>query len=129
MGLAGSSKYPAKFLSVLQPIELTGIAPRQQYNIYPFASVAQDSLDDETRYQVGADVFWRPSSNFQLNATLNPDFGNVESDDAVVNLSATETFFKKSVCSSLRDKKFLSRPLAQTPAAAGSATPVYPRPW
>ena len=84
-----------KFLSVLQPIELTGIAPRQQYNIYPFASVAQDSLDDETRYQVGADVFWRPSSNFQLNATLNPDFGNVESDDAVVNLSATETFFQE----------------------------------
>ena len=84
-----------KFLSVLQPIELTGIAPRQQYNIYPFASVAQDSIDDETRYQVGADVFWRPSSNFQLNATLNPDFGNVESDDAVVNLSATETFFQE----------------------------------
>ena len=84
-----------KFLSVLQPIELTGIAPRQQYNIYPFASVAQDNIDDETRYRVGADVFWRPSSNFQLNATLNPDFGNVESDDAVVNLSATETFFQE----------------------------------
>ncbi len=82
-----------KFLSVLQPVELRGINPRQQYNIYPFASVTQDEIDDETRYQVGADLFWRPSSNFQLNATLNPDFGNVESDDVVVNLSATETFF------------------------------------
>ena len=82
-----------KFLSVLQPLELKGIAPRQQYNIYPFAAVTQDGIDDETRYQVGADLFWRPSSNFQLNATLNPDFGNVESDDVDVNLSATETFF------------------------------------
>ncbi|MEL0048814.1 MAG: DUF5916 domain-containing protein [Gammaproteobacteria bacterium] len=82
-----------KFLSVLQPVELRGINPRQQYNIYPFASVTQDEIDDETRYQIGADLFWRPSSNFQLNATLNPDFGNVESDDVVVNLSATETFF------------------------------------
>jgi len=82
-----------KFLSVLQPIELKGINPRQQYNIYPFASVTQDNIDDETRYQIGADLFWRPSSNFQLNATLNPDFGNVESDDVVVNLSATETFY------------------------------------
>lgn len=82
-----------KFLSVLQPVELKGIAPRQQYNIYPFAAVTQDSIDEATRYQVGADLFWRPSSNFQLNATLNPDFGNVESDDVVVNLTATETFF------------------------------------
>ncbi|MAR28667.1 MAG: hypothetical protein CMD51_03865 [Gammaproteobacteria bacterium] len=82
-----------KFLSVLQPVELKGIAPRQQYNIYPFAAVTRDGIDDETRYQVGADLFWRPSSNFQLNATLNPDFGNVESDDVDVNLSATETFF------------------------------------
>ena len=82
-----------KFLSVLQPMELKGISPRQQYNIYPFASVTQDEIDNETRYQIGADLFWRPSSNFQLNATLNPDFGNVESDDVVVNLSATETFF------------------------------------
>ncbi len=82
-----------KFLSVLQPVELRGINPRQQYNIYPFASVTQDNIDDDTRYQIGADLFWRPSSNFQLNATLNPDFGNVESDDVVVNLSATETFF------------------------------------
>lgn len=82
-----------KFLSVLQPMMLEGVAPRQQYNIYPFAAVTQDNIDDEIRYQVGADLFWRPSSNFQLNATLNPDFGNVESDDVVVNLSATETFF------------------------------------
>ena len=82
-----------KFLSLLQPMELQGISPRQQYNIYPFASVTQDEIDNETRYRVGADLFWRPSSNFHLIATLNPDFGNVESDDVVVNLSATETFF------------------------------------
>ena len=28
----------------------------------------------------------------QLTATVNPDFGQVESDDLVVNFSATETF-------------------------------------
>ena len=37
---------------------------------------------------------WRPSSNLQLTATVNPDFGSVESDDdVVVNLTAYETFF------------------------------------
>ena len=39
------------------------------------------------------DVAWRPSSNLQLTATVNPDFGSVESDDVVVNLTAYETFF------------------------------------
>ena len=34
-----------------------------------------------------------PSSNLQLTATVNPDFGSVESDDVVVNLTAYETFF------------------------------------
>jgi hypothetical protein len=82
-----------KFMSALQQIEMQGVAPRQQYNIYPFAAATVDEIDDETRYRVGADIFWRPSSNFQLNATINPDFGNVESDDVVINLSATETFF------------------------------------
>lgn len=81
------------FMSALQQVELKGIAPKQQYNIYPFSSVTIDQIDADTDYQVGADLFWRPSSNFQVNATLNPDFGSVESDDVVVNFSATETFF------------------------------------
>ena len=33
------------------------------------------------------------TSNLTLNATINPDFGQVEVDPAVVNLSAFETFF------------------------------------
>jgi hypothetical protein len=82
-----------QFISAFLPVEITGIAPRQQYNFYPYSSVTRDGVDDVTDYRVGADFFWRPSTNFQLNATLNPDFGAVESDDVVINLSATETFF------------------------------------
>src|SRR2546421_9650472 len=33
------------------------------------------------------------TSNLTLNATVNPDFGQVEVDPAIVNLSAFETFF------------------------------------
>jgi len=36
---------------------------------------------------------WKPSGQLQLAATVNPDFGQVESDDLVVNFDATETFF------------------------------------
>ena len=42
---------------------------------------------------VGLDVKVGLTSNLTLDATVNPDFGQVEVDPAVVNLSAFETFF------------------------------------
>ncbi len=44
---------------------------------------------------VGADVKWGVTSNLTLDATLNPDFGQVEADPAVLNLSAFEQFFEE----------------------------------
>jgi len=46
-------------------------------------------------YRVGGDLKARLTSNLTLNATINPDFGQVEVDPAVVNLSAFETFFQE----------------------------------
>jgi hypothetical protein len=43
--------------------------------------------------RVGADARFLVTSNLTLAATVNPDFGQVEADPAVVNLSAFETFF------------------------------------
>jgi hypothetical protein len=104
-----------KFLSALQPIEMQGVAPRQQYNIYPFSAVTVDEIDDEVSYRVGADLFWRPSSNFQVNATVNPDFGSVESDDVVINLTATETFFPEKRLFFLEGQQiFIASPRADT---------------
>ena len=51
------------------------------------------SHEREATLRAGADVTYQLSSNLTLNATLNPDFGQVEVDPAVVNLSAVETFF------------------------------------
>ena len=83
----------SQFISKLQKVALKGINPKQQFSLYPFTAVNDDRFDNQVRYRSGADVFWRPSSNFQLTATVNPDFGSVESDSAVINLTATETFF------------------------------------
>ncbi|MEP6905273.1 MAG: DUF5916 domain-containing protein, partial [Gemmatimonadales bacterium] len=41
----------------------------------------------------GLDLKYRIASNLTLNATVNSDFGQVEVDPAVVNLTAFETFF------------------------------------
>jgi hypothetical protein len=45
--------------------------------------------------RVGADARILLTSNLTLNLTANPDFGQVEVDPAVVNLSAYETFFEE----------------------------------
>src|SRR5262249_22014512 len=42
---------------------------------------------------VGGDFKYRVASNLLLNATVNPDFGQVEADPSELNLSAFETFF------------------------------------
>lgn len=45
--------------------------------------------------RVGADLKYLLTSNLTLDATINPDFGQVEVDPAVVNLSAFETSFNE----------------------------------
>ena len=43
----------------------------------------------------GLDVKWGFASNMTLDGTVNPDFGQVEVDPAVVNLTVFETFYEE----------------------------------
>ncbi len=45
--------------------------------------------------ELGVDVKYALTPGLTLTATVNPDFGQVEADPAVVNLSAFETFFSE----------------------------------
>ncbi len=44
---------------------------------------------------VGADLKYGLTSNLTLDATVNPDFGQVETDPSVLNLSAFEQYFEE----------------------------------
>ena len=67
-----------------------------QANYVRPANAANPFTDpSEFKYRVGGDVKYRLTSNLTLNATINPDFGQVEVDPAVVNLSTFETFFQE----------------------------------
>ncbi len=46
-------------------------------------------------FRAGADLKLGLGPSLTLDATINPDFGQVEADPAVVNLSAFETFFEE----------------------------------
>jgi hypothetical protein len=45
--------------------------------------------------RAGVDIKYGLTSNLTLNATVNPDFGQVEADPAEVNLTAYETYFQE----------------------------------
>ena len=49
--------------------------------------------DQRASATVGGDLKYRVAANVTVDATFNPDFGQVESDPAVLNLTAYESFF------------------------------------
>lgn len=80
-----------RFVSEFAPLEVPAYS-QSLLAVTPYVSGLYDHVRGGARSDAGADLFWKPNGRFQLSATLNPDFGQVESDDLVVNFSATETF-------------------------------------
>ncbi len=62
--------------------------------------------------RVGADLRYGLGSTFVLDAALNPDFGQVEVDPRVINLSAFETFFPERRPFFTRDDQLFDFPLS-----------------
>jgi hypothetical protein len=61
-----------------------------------------------TAGSTGLDAKLGLSSNFTLDATANPDFGQVEADPSVVNLTAYETFYEEKRPFFLEGRNILS---------------------
>lgn len=66
---------------------------QSQLAVTPYGVLLHDRISADTEYKAGADIFWKPNGDHQFAFTINPDFGQVESDELVVNFSALETFF------------------------------------
>lgn len=49
----------------------------------------------DQKVTLGGDLRYKLASNLLINATVNPDFGQVEADPSVLNLGAFETFFRE----------------------------------
>ncbi len=90
-------------------IGLQGLEPRSPLELMPygltrasyrtiarepavtFGNPFADGSDFTT--SLGVDIKYRLASNLTLDATFNPDFGQVEADPATINLTAFETRF------------------------------------
>ncbi|MGB1839696.1 MAG: DUF5916 domain-containing protein [Longimicrobiales bacterium] len=77
--------------------------PARRLEVLPYAvsslergpAVEGDPFFDgsATGSRMGVDLSYGLGAAFTLDATINPDFGQVEADPAVINLSAFEVFF------------------------------------
>jgi hypothetical protein len=83
---------------------LAGIEPRPVLQVLPYSLAGASRSEDEGapgtgvadgEANVGADLKVGLSSNVTLDATVNPDFGQVEADPAELNLSTFETAFRE----------------------------------
>jgi hypothetical protein len=89
-----------RFLTVLEKVQVPQYS-QSLLAITPFVVGVYDNApagnlapgESRGQFDGGFDLFWKPNGQFQLSATVNPDFGQVESDQLVVNFSAVETFF------------------------------------
>jgi uncharacterized protein DUF5916/cellulose/xylan binding protein with CBM9 domain len=80
---------------------ISGIGNPSRLEIAPYVVTKNEtrpsgsSFDHPQSVSAGADIKYGLSSNLTLNATINPDFGQVEADPSVLNLSAFEQFFEE----------------------------------
>ena len=81
-----------KFLSKLPKIQVFKSNPTR-FDFLPYAVANNDFIDEDSSYDVGAEVFYNNGRGGELSATINPDFGQVESDNVVINFSPRETFY------------------------------------
>lgn len=81
-----------RFLSVFEKVDVPEYS-QALLAVTPYVVGIYDNIARRADVDTGADLFWKPNGQFQLSATVNPDFAQVESDQLVVNFGAVETFF------------------------------------
>ena len=83
---------------------IAGIPPARRLELLPYVAAdltyrsnvhRLNPFDDKIHGRAGGDVKMGLGPNLTLDATFNPDFGQVEADPAVVNLTAFETVFEE----------------------------------
>ena len=90
----GLSFYKSPFLSKFKKLQVKNLnMQKTRIDFFPYASFTNNFIQDNRQVNIGGEIFWDINQNSKLDFTLNPDFGQVESDDVIVNFSAIETYY------------------------------------
>ena len=97
-----ASGFVSRFIDVSG---IENVTPARDFEVLPYVTSraefsqhgAGDPFNNGLKYSpgLGADVKVALGTDLTLNGTINPDFGQVEVDPAVVNLSDVETFYQE----------------------------------
>jgi Domain of unknown function (DUF5916) len=99
---SNGSGFVSRFVDL---VGLQEVSPPPRLEVLPYVTTRAEYLSHEAADPfndgshlgagIGGDMKLGIGSNLTLDATVNPDFGQVEVDPAVVNLSDVETFFEE----------------------------------
>ena len=91
---SGSMASRPDYFEKLDSLEIANYT-KSKLNFFPYISVNQNSVTKFDDNKVGAEIFYNSGTGKQINATFNPDFGQAESDDVVINFSSQETLYSE----------------------------------
>ena len=94
IGDAETSARRTNFLLKLRPIQIKNYT-QSKVNYFPYVSKTYNSVTGFNEDKIGAEIFISSGTGKQVNLTFNPDFGQAESDEVIVNFSAQETFYSE----------------------------------
>ena len=91
---AGTMAMRANYFEELDSLELENYT-KSKLDFFPYLSSNNNTVTDIKENKAGVDIFFSNGSGSQVNLAINPDFGQAESDDVVINFSAQETFYSE----------------------------------
>ncbi len=94
------------------------LAPPRRLELLPYTLgqvEGQRGASVEQSANAGLDVRFGVGTSATISATVNPDFGQVEADPAVLNLSVFETFFQEKRPFFLEDSRTFVLPYGRMP--------------
>ena len=91
---SGTMATRANYFQELDSLELNNYT-KSKLNFFPYFAFNKNNPTNFQESNIGAEIFYSSGKGSQLNLTVNPDFGQAESDEVIVNFSAQETFYKE----------------------------------
>ncbi|MDB4156350.1 DUF5916 domain-containing protein [Gammaproteobacteria bacterium] len=91
---AGTMASRNDYFQELDSLEIQNYT-KSKLTFFPYISSNKNSVTNQERSDIGAEIFYSTGKGRQINLAINPDFGQAESDDVVINFSAQETFYSE----------------------------------
>ena len=91
---AGTMAMRADYFEELDTLEIDNFT-KSRLDFFPYLSANTNTVTKVEESKVGAEIFYNTGKGQQVNLAIDPDFGQAESDDVVINFSAQETFYSE----------------------------------